>query len=39
MGPAAEKEPNVSNEWNILRSTVDTHAHCNNDGDGYENVI
>ena len=39
MGPAAEKEPNVSNDWNILRSTVDTHAHCNNDGDGYENVI
>ena len=38
MGSAAEKELNVSNDWNILGSTVDTHAHSNNDGDGYENV-
>ena len=38
MGSAAEKELNVSNDWSILRSTVDTHEHCNNDGDGYENV-
>ena len=38
MGSAAEKELNVSNDWNILGSTDDTHEHCNNDGDGYENV-